>query len=366
MSCGGCIDASGAVEIMCAMAKKPEQPRRKKPDAPRPWMVAAWPGMGNVAVIAAGYLVQELEMRPVAELFPRGHFDIQQVTVKEGVIVPPHMPRSVIYKWKNPQAGGRDLYVFLGEAQPTSGTYAFAHELLDRASELNIERLITFASLASQLHPAGDPRVVGAATDQQMLDELRRLEIRTLEDGQIGGLNGVLLGAASQVGLSGLCMLGEIPFFAAAVPNPKAAAAVLGAFNTLAGVEIDMEELNGHAKAVEEALVELMDRMKQSDRAIDIDELSDDDEAEIEEGGDATGTIEKPEGFTEPSPGKPVSEAEPKAVALDFGTRNRIEQMFVEAAKDRNRAMRLKDELDRLGAFKQYEDRFLDLFKRAD
>lgn len=347
------------------MAKKPETtPRKKKPDGPRPWMVAAWPGMGNVAVIAAGYLVQELEMRPVAELFPRGHFDIQQVTVKEGVIVPPHMPRSVIYRWKNPDSAGRDLYVFLGEAQPTSGTYAFAHELLDRAAELNIERVITFASLASQLHPAGEPRVVGAATDQQMLDELRRLEVRTLEDGQIGGLNGVLLGAASQLGLSGLCLLGEIPFFAAAVPNPKAAAAVLGAFNLLAGVEIDMEELNGHAKAVEEALVELMERMKQSDRAIDIDELDDEEEAEIEEGGDATGTIEKVEGLGEPT--KAASEAEHKAVALDFGTRNRIEQLFVEAEKDRNRAMRLKDELDRLGAFKQYEDRFLDLFKRAD
>jgi proteasome assembly chaperone (PAC2) family protein len=348
------------------MAKKPEPtPRnKKKPDAPRPWLVAAWPGMGNVAVIAAGYLVQELGMRPVAELFPRGHFDIQQVTVKEGVIVPPHMPRSVIYRWKNPDPSGRDLYVFLGEAQPTSGTYAFAHELLDRAAELNIERVITFASLASQLHPAGEPRVVGAATDQQMLDELRRLEVRTLEDGQIGGLNGVLLGAASQVGLSGLCLLGEIPFFAAAVPNPKAAVAVLNAFTVLAGIEIDMEELNGHAKAVEEALVELMERMKQSERTIDLEEMDEDDEeAEIEEGGDATGTIEKAE--TGES-GKPSSEAESKAVMLDLSTRNRIEQLFLEAEKDRNRAMRLKDELDRLGVFKQYEDRFLDLFKRAD
>lgn len=358
----------GGHRIHVCMAKKPESttPKKKaKPEGPRPWMVAAWPGMGNVAVIAAGYLVQELEMRPVAELFPRGHFDIQQVTVKEGVIVPPHMPRSVIYRWKN--SGGRDIYVFLGEAQPTSGTYSFAHELLDRAAELNVERVITFASLASQLHPSSDPRVVGAATDQQMLDELKRLEVRTLEDGQIGGLNGVLLGAASQLGLSGMCLLGEIPFFAAAVPNPKAAAAVLDTFSTLAGVSIDMEELNGHAKAVEEALVELMERMKQSDRGIEIEESEEDDEdVEIEEGGDATGTIEKIEPKLESQPiEKPVSEAEAKVV-LDFSTKNKIEQMFVEAAKDRNRAMRLKDELDRLGAFNQYEDRFLDLFKRAE
>ncbi|HYE60791.1 MAG TPA: PAC2 family protein [Phycisphaerales bacterium] len=353
------------------MAKKPETtPRKKKPEGPRPWMVAAWPGMGNVAVIAAGYLVQELEMRPVAELFPRGHFDIQQVTVKEGVIVPPHMPRSVIYKWKNPVQGGRDLYVFLGEAQPTSGTYSFAHELLDRAAELNIERVITFASLASQLHPSSEPRVVGAATDQAMLDELKRLEVRTLEDGQIGGLNGVILGAASQLGISGMCLLGEIPFFAAAVPNPKAASAVLDVFNVLGGVSIDMDELNGHAKAVEEALVELMERMKQTERGVELEEIEDDEEPEIEEGGEATGIIEKPEPVKDAPErrGDPVerggAEREPKL--LDFSTKNRIEQMFVEARKDRGRAMRLKDELDRLGAFKQYEDRFLDLFKRAE
>ncbi len=342
------------------MAKKPIQPRKSKTDGPRPWMVAAWPGMGNVAVIAAGYLVQELGMRPVTELFPRGHFDIQQVSVKEGVIVPPHMPRSVIYKWTNP--GGRDLYVFLGEAQPTSGTYSFAHELLDRATELDVERVVTFASLASQLHPSSEPRVAGAATDEAMLAELRRVEVRSLRDGQIGGLNGVLLGASAQVGLSGMCLLGEIPFFAAAVPNPKAAAAVLETFTNLAGITIDLEELKGHAKAVEEALVELMERMKQSERGIEIEGLSDDDdddeEVEIGEGGDATGTIEQSE------KSKPASQAEPKT--LDFSIKTRIEQMFEDAQKDRNRAMRLKDELDRHGAFKLYEDRFLDLFKRAD
>src|SRR3954469_10727520 len=86
---------------------------------PRPWLIAAWPGMGNVAAIAAGYLVESLEMKPVAELSPRGHFDIQQVRVRGGVVRRPRLPRSVFYKWENPSAGGRDLYVLLGEAQPS-------------------------------------------------------------------------------------------------------------------------------------------------------------------------------------------------------------------------------------------------------
>ena len=34
-------------------------------------------------------------------------------------------------------------------------------------------------------------------------------------------------------------------------------------------------------------------------------------------------------------------------------------------ARDRAKAIELKQELDRLGVFKDYEDRFLDLFKKA-
>ena len=43
--------------------------------------------------------------------------------------------------------------------------------------------------------------------------------------------------------------------------------------------------------------------------------------------------------------------------------RIRIEQSFERAAADRSRAYELKNELDRLGVFKDYEDRFLDLFR---
>jgi hypothetical protein len=46
--------------------------------------------------------------------------------------------------------------------------------------------------------------------------------------------------------------------------------------------------------------------------------------------------------------------------------RQRIERLFAQAARDRSKAFELKQELDRLGLFKDYEDRFLDLFKHAD
>ena len=43
----------------------------------------------------------------------------------------------------------------------------------------------------------------------------------------------------------------------------------------------------------------------------------------------------------------------------------RIEHLFEQSRQSRKRAYELKAELDRLGVFKEYEDRFLDLFKKS-
>ncbi len=159
------------------------------------WMIAAWPGMANVAVLAGGYLAQKLGLKPIIELSAEGHFDVAQVEVKQGVVVPPRVPRSMFLRGEAKAVEGmNDVIVFLGEAQPTVGMYAFANDLLDRAQAMGATRVVTFASMASQLHPSQQPRVFGAATSADLVDELRRLEVLPLEEGQIGGLNGVLLG----------------------------------------------------------------------------------------------------------------------------------------------------------------------------
>ena len=44
----------------------------------------------------------------------------------------------------------------------------------------------------------------------------------------------------------------------------------------------------------------------------------------------------------------------------------RIEDLFEQATHNRSKAYELKAELDQLGVFKDFEDRFLDLFKAGD
>ncbi len=312
----------------------------------KPWLIAAWPGMGNVAVIAVSYLIQQLGMRQHAELSAREYFDVGEVLVKDGLVAPVRLPHGVFFRWSNPR-GGRDLVAFIGEAQPTGKTYAYAHELMEAAAEFGVERVVTFASMASALHPAADPKVAGIATSTAALAELRRAEVEPMEDGQIGGLNGVVLAAAAEHGVSGMCLLAEIPYFAANIPNPKAARVALSVFSVLAGIDIALDELGKQADVVDQALTQVYEQLKAQGILGQAEELG-------EESGEAA------------PPSSEAARAEPSEPPLDLASRRRIERLFDEARKDRLKAVALKQELDRLGVFAQYENRFLDLFRHAD
>src|SRR5262252_4538044 len=103
--------------------------------------------------------------------------------------------------------------------------------------------------MATQMHPEHRARIFGAATDQESLQELKRLELEVLEGGHIGGLNGVLLGAAAEEGLRGACLLGEMPHIFSQLPFPKASLAILEIFAAIAGIDLDLSELSEQAKA---------------------------------------------------------------------------------------------------------------------
>lgn len=297
-----------------------------------PWLVAIWPGMGHVALNAGVYLLAKLQMTAIAEFESGDLFDIDHVEVKQGLVQPARRPRNRFFVWEDPDRK-HDLVVFLGEAQPPVGKYAFCKQLMAYAKQLGVERVFTFAAMATRMHPEDRARVFAAATDQTNLDELMRLELDLLEDGNIGGLNGVLLGAAAEAGLPGACLLGEMPHVFAQLPFPKASLAILESFATVAQLDLDFTELAEQSRALEQQLTELIGQMGESEG----DDDSDEESFEIPEVND-----------------EPASPPD----------RGRIDELFAAAERDRSKAFELKKELDRLGVFKEYEDRFLDLFAK--
>src|SRR5262249_53414838 len=163
--------------------------------------------MGHVALNAGVYLLAKLGMTVIAEYESHELFDVDHVEVKRGILQTGRRPRNRFFLWIDPNQK-HDLVVFLGEAQPPIGKYLFCRKLVEYARELGVERVFTFAAMATQMHPEHRSRVFGAATDAERLEELKRLELEILEDGQVGGLNGVLLGVAAESGLHGACLLG--------------------------------------------------------------------------------------------------------------------------------------------------------------
>ena len=117
-----------------------------------PWLIAVWPGMGHVALNAGIYLLSKLDMTVVAELDAGDLFDVDQVEVKGGIIQLHRRPRNRFFVWTDPK-GKHDLVVFLGEAQPPIGKFPFCRQVVRFAKELSVERVFTFAAMATQMHP---------------------------------------------------------------------------------------------------------------------------------------------------------------------------------------------------------------------
>ena len=93
---------------------------RARPKLNSPNMLAAWPGIGNVSLIAATYLKRALNFKELGELEASYFFDPIGVVVKDNVVEAPQFPQSKFYYWKN--AGkGSDILLFIGEDQPTTG-----------------------------------------------------------------------------------------------------------------------------------------------------------------------------------------------------------------------------------------------------
>ncbi|TWU46680.1 PAC2 family protein [Rubripirellula reticaptiva] len=310
------------------------------PQLDHPWLIAVWPGMGHVALSAGYYLMSKLGMVQFAELTAGELFDVDAVVVKDGLVQKPHRPRSRLFAWKAPP-GGRDVIVFIGESQPQLGKLAFCERLIDFARDQGVERLFTFAAMATEMQPGSEARVFAAATQQSLLDAAVPLNVHILDDGHVGGLNGVLLAAAAEKGMPGFCLLGEMPHIFMQLLYPKASLAVLRVFLSMAKIDLDLAELAQHSEQTEHRLGQIVAEMH---RRLE----------------------PEPDPSEETTSEETTGEEWKLASKISPEDEQRINSLFEIAGQDRSLAFELKSELDRLGLFESYEDRFLDLFKKPE
>ncbi|MFN7171002.1 MAG: PAC2 family protein, partial [Candidatus Omnitrophota bacterium] len=226
----------------------------KKPELEDPYLIASWPGMGEVAIRAASYLKDKLQAEMFGFILPKNYFNPVGAWVERNLIQSAQLPQSQFFYWKNPK-GTNDLIFFLCESQPPlEKGYLFAERVLEVAKEFKVKRIFTFAACPQPIDHTQEPGVWATATSPKILEELKDFKVKFMNSGQIAGLNGLLLSVAKDKKMEGVCLLGEIPIYTIQIENPKASLAILEVMIEILDIEIDLSELAQRARFIEEEI----------------------------------------------------------------------------------------------------------------
>ncbi len=92
----------------------------------KPVFLAAWPGMGNVAITAISYIKEKLGATLLAEIAPAEFFAPTGAVVADQILQAPDSPSNQFFYYKNPEKKN-DILFFIGTAQPVPHMeYTFA------------------------------------------------------------------------------------------------------------------------------------------------------------------------------------------------------------------------------------------------
>jgi len=249
----------------------------KEPKLKNVLMFCGWPGIGNIGLFAIDTLRKALRAQEFGEIESWDFFDPSRVIIENGLLEDLEFPTNKFYFQR---IKGRDLIFFIGEQQPTDGgaryaegqkAYQMANLVLDVAKKFDCRRVYTSGAAVTQIHHSARPRVWAVPNSKGLIREIRRYKNTILmseiegrnDQGVITGLNGLLLGVAKKRGLEAICMMGEIPYYlqGAPWPYPKGSKSVLEVFGKMLDVEVDLSQLDGLARRVEENIEQFLENL---------------------------------------------------------------------------------------------------------
>ncbi|MGB2800063.1 MAG: PAC2 family protein [Dehalococcoidia bacterium] len=242
----------------------------KEPKLEKPDMVACWPGIANIGVIAVDTLMGQIGVEELGEIEPWDFFYPRRVIIKGGVLEDLEFPSSKFYykRFEN-----KDLIIFIGEEQPTDGgriyaegikAYQMADLVLDVAERFGCQRVYTSGAAVAVTHHALKPRVWAVTSRDDLNKEVKGYdntilmsEIEgTVDGGSITGLNGLLLGLAKKRGFEAICLMGEIPDYLSRVPfpYPRASKSVLEILTSFLRIDIDYGALDKMSAQIDDII----------------------------------------------------------------------------------------------------------------
>jgi proteasome assembly chaperone (PAC2) family protein len=244
----------------------------QEPQLENPILVASWPGIGNIGIVAVDTLKGILEAEEFGEIEPWEFFYPKRVLIRKGILEYLEFPSSKFYFKR---IRGTDIIFFIGEEQPTEGgrmyaegrkAYRMADLVLDVAEKFRCRRVYTSGAAVALIHHTTKPRVWAVPNGENLVSEIKAYQNTVLMSdiegrgghGSITGLNGLLLGVAKKRGFEAICLMGEIPVYLQGLPlsYPKASKSVLEVLSHSLKVEVNLDTLDELDRKVEQKIEE--------------------------------------------------------------------------------------------------------------
>jgi proteasome assembly chaperone (PAC2) family protein len=237
-------------------------------------MVCAFRGWNDAAAAASTALAaigNSLDSELVASIDPEEYFDFQStrptITMTAGETRRIEWPENNFIVVRVP-AADRDL-VLLDGTEPNLKWRTFSETVATAADALEVEMVITLGSLIAEVSHTLPVPITGLASSPELVDELD-LE-RSNYEGPTG-IVGVVHDLCRQTGIDSASLWAAVPHYVAAVPNPKAALALLRRLEGMTGIAVeasdleeettDYEEQIGRAVAAHPEIEELVERIE--------------------------------------------------------------------------------------------------------
>jgi proteasome assembly chaperone (PAC2) family protein len=221
-----------------------------------PVLVCAFRGWNDAAAAATTALASvanSLDGELIARIDPEEFFDFQStrptITLDEGQTRRIEWPENNLIAVPVPSAD-RDL-VLLDGTEPNLRWRTFSETIATAADALGIEMMISLGSLIAEVAHTLPVPITGLASSDDLVEELE-LE-RSSYEGPTG-IVGVVHDFCRQQGIESASLWAAVPHYVAAVPNPKAALALLRRLEGLTGIAVEASELEEETADYEEQI----------------------------------------------------------------------------------------------------------------
>jgi proteasome assembly chaperone (PAC2) family protein len=239
-----------------------------------PVLVCAFRGWNDAAAAAStalGAVASSFDVETIARIDPEDYFDFQStrptISMNEGQTRRIDWPANDLLAVRVPSAD-RDL-VLLDGTEPNLRWRTFSETVATAADALGVELVITLGALIAEVSHTLPVPITGLASDPDLVEELE-LE-RSNYEGPTG-IVGVVHDLCRANGIQSASLWAAVPHYVAAVPNPKAALALLRRLEGLTGIAVEASDLEaetgdyedqiGRAVAANPEIEELVSRIE--------------------------------------------------------------------------------------------------------